>query len=268
VFDPFGDFAHAGYLRNTQGSTDLDLVKRAEHELFRTKLPEALKYLEGKRPIQYEHFLQVHQILFGALYPWAGRDRHEVLPRSAIYKGDTKFSHPADCAKAVQFALREAQEDRHSKMRGRPGYIMGLFAFGHPFLDGNGRTMLVVHTELCYRAGLSIAWQETAKQDYLSALTREIADPNAGHLDAYLKPFQRGRMDRTEWFRSFEAVRGLDGLDAESNEAADYSNPHVSQAYEAFDKARGLQLPEFRYVEDSGSDVVEEVALPRPRLSA
>jgi cell filamentation protein len=31
----------------------------------------------------------------------------------------------------------------------KPGVVMGQFAWGHPFLDGNGRTMLIVHTELC-----------------------------------------------------------------------------------------------------------------------
>jgi fido (protein-threonine AMPylation protein) len=29
-------------------------------------------------------------------------------------------------------------------MRERPGEVMGYFAHGHPFLDGNGRTIMVV----------------------------------------------------------------------------------------------------------------------------
>jgi fido (protein-threonine AMPylation protein) len=32
-----------------------------------------------------------------------------------------------------------------------PSKVMGLFAYGHPFLDGNGRTMLIIHSELCRR---------------------------------------------------------------------------------------------------------------------
>ncbi|WP_226981161.1 Fic family protein [Vibrio litoralis] len=28
---------------------------------------------------------------------------------------------------------------------------MGFFAYGHPFIDGNGRIMLIIHNELCHR---------------------------------------------------------------------------------------------------------------------
>ncbi|WP_084136082.1 Fic family protein [Pollutimonas bauzanensis] len=40
---------------------------------------------------------------------------------------------------------------------------MGMFAYGHPFLDGNGRTMLVVRSELCFRANMSVDWTQTQK---------------------------------------------------------------------------------------------------------
>jgi cell filamentation protein len=38
-------------------------------------------------------------------------------------------------------------------MREQPGHIMGSLAHAHPFLDGNGRTIMVIHSELTYRAG-------------------------------------------------------------------------------------------------------------------
>jgi cell filamentation protein len=40
-FDPFGDFAIEGYLRNVEKETDLDIVKRLEHASFTTGLDEA-----------------------------------------------------------------------------------------------------------------------------------------------------------------------------------------------------------------------------------
>ena len=49
----------------------------------------------------------------------------------------------------------------------RPGEVMGLFAYGHPFLYGKGRTMLVIHTELCHRTGLCIEWHRTSKLNAL-----------------------------------------------------------------------------------------------------
>jgi fido (protein-threonine AMPylation protein) len=45
---------------------------------------------------------------------------------------------------------------------------MGYLAYGHPFLDGNDRTM-TVHTVLAQRAGFSIDWAATKKEAYLDA---------------------------------------------------------------------------------------------------
>lgn len=87
MFDPFGDYATAGYLRNHLQEKDLDLIKQAEHELFRAQLSEAMDYLESRKRIEYADFLKVHQILFEGLYPWAGADRQQVAPQSAIRKG-------------------------------------------------------------------------------------------------------------------------------------------------------------------------------------
>jgi cell filamentation protein len=41
TFDPFGDFATEGYLRNFEKEKDLAIVKRAENALFTTGLDEA-----------------------------------------------------------------------------------------------------------------------------------------------------------------------------------------------------------------------------------
>jgi len=93
-------------------------------------------------------------LLFEGLYPWAGKDRAELLPNSAVTKGSLYFCHPRDSRLAVMEGLSLAQDK--GQMTTRPGFIMGMFAYGHPFLDGNGRAMLLVHAELCYRASMSL----------------------------------------------------------------------------------------------------------------
>ena len=106
--------------------------------------------------IGYDDFLAVHRILFGGLYPWAGTDRVELIPDKAITKGDVLFATRATAVGDRDLARAGARPD------GRPArLIMGLFAYGHPFLDGNGRTMLLVHAELCRRAGMSVDWTRT-----------------------------------------------------------------------------------------------------------
>ena len=240
MFDPFGDYATAGYLRNYLQEKDLDLIKQAEHELFRAQLSEAMDYLESRKRIEYADFLKVHQILFEGLYPWAGADRQQVAPQSAIRKGAVEFCHPADCQRAVQLGLSMAQEQQ--QMTARPGHIMGLFAYGHPFLDGNGRTMLVVHAELCYRANLSIDWASTRKADYLTALTREIEAPNAKHLDDYLRNFIGPKIGRDEWTAVITDLPGLDGNQAGQDISTPYSDPGVLERYHAFEQRRNYKL--------------------------
>ena len=240
MFNPFGDYATAGYLRNHLQEKDLDLIKQAEHELFRAQLPEAMGYLESLKRIEYADFLKIHQILFEGLYPWAGADRLQVAPQSAIRKGPVEFCHPADCQRAVRLGLSMAQEQQ--KMAVRPGHIMGLFAYGHPFLDGNGRTMLVVHAELCFRANMSIDWASTDKTAYLNALTREIETPNATYLDDYLRNVIGPKIGRDQWAAIITDLPGLDGAQAGQDVSAPYGDPDVLQRYQEFEQRRNYKL--------------------------
>lgn len=239
MFDPFGDFETRGYLRNTAAEKDIAIVKAAEHALFRAQLPAALASLARCRTIGYGDFLAVHRLLFGALYPWAGQDRAELMPEKAIIKGSVYFCHPRDCRRAVEDGLARAQE--RGEMRTRPGFIMGLFAYGHPFLDGNGRSMLLVHAELCFRAGISIDWTRTRKDPYLQALTREIEDPNAGHLDTYLAPFIGAPIPRDQWQAAVTVLPGLDGAGSQEDAVARYADPQVADGYAAFERKRGYR---------------------------
>ena len=119
---------------------------------------------------------------------------------------------------------------------------MGMFAYGHPFLDGNGRTMLLIHAELCFRANMSVNWMRTNKQSYLDALTQEIESPNDGHLDVYLKPFIEKQIPRENWLKSVSDLQGLDGIDIQSASASGYSDPVTEKEYLAFERRRGYRF--------------------------
>lgn len=96
-------------------------------------------------------------------------------------------------------------------MAAHPGGVMGHLAHAHPFLDGNGRVLMVVHNELAHRAGISIDWINTSKNAYLEALTREIDRPGIGELDTYLKPFVGPALPRDEAAETLTKLRGLAG---------------------------------------------------------
>jgi len=236
VFDPFHDFEVAGYLRNVHGNKSAVLVKHHEHNHFRANVGTALAYLAGRAELTYQEFLEVHRILFQDYYPWAGQDRAAVLPHSAVRKAHVLFAHPQDARRAVEHGLRLGQDA--PTMLARPGEVMGLFAYGHPFLDGNGRTMLLVHMELCHRAGFALEWHKTHKADYLAALAQEINAPGQGILDAYLRPFTGPQLAREAWGDNILTVKGLDGLDGENQLDGNLDDPAVAQRYRQLEERR------------------------------
>jgi cell filamentation protein len=210
TFDPFGDFQSRGYLRNMAGIHDLIAVKEFEHRAFLDRLDEAVEYLKHVDKLTYQHVLDTHRILFQDVYPWAGQDRQATAPDIAVGRGDRSdlFAPPRFVQDAVHYALRLAQDDP-AYMAEHPGEVMGYLAHGHPFLEGNGRTIMVVHNELAYRAGISIDWSRTEKDAYLEALTRELDRPGKGELDNYLKPYIGPAMTHEQSAALLGELRGL-----------------------------------------------------------
>nr|BAH89322.1 cell filamentation protein [uncultured bacterium]BAH89385.1 cell filamentation protein [uncultured bacterium]BAH89493.1 cell filamentation protein [uncultured bacterium]BAH89688.1 cell filamentation protein [uncultured bacterium]BAH89933.1 cell filamentation protein [uncultured bacterium] len=211
TFDPFGDFATRGYLRNHAGQKDMAKVKDLEHDAFRGNVERALHNLSRVERLSFEDVKKTHETLFGDVYPWADQDRSQNARDLHVTKGAVEFMFASHVGRGVDYALGQGNDA--ATMREKPGEVMGNLAYAHPFLDGNGRTIMTVHTELCRRAGIHIDWSQTNKNDYLNALTRELEAPGKGHLDAYLKPYVRsGAIDRAQ---SADALRGLPGLGPE-----------------------------------------------------
>lgn len=235
MFDPFDDFDTAGYLRNVNALKDPADVAAAQHAFFRANLESAAQFLREQERIEYEHFLEVHRLLFNEFFPWAGTDRYALGIQKGIRKGDdVLFAMPGDCRRAVEHGLNLGNDPAH--MRRRPGEVMGYFAFGHPFLDGNGRTMMIVHAELLQRAGFILNWTGTNKSDYLRALTEEIKDPNAGVLDSFLRPHLVSVDAAVPWLQQLDGMIGLVGGEdsVEATETYDENDPVSQGEYRAF----------------------------------
>jgi cell filamentation protein len=225
TFDPFNDFETRGYLRNLFGEKDLSIIKHLEHSSFLAGIDAAFKYLSSVQALSYRDVLYTHKLLFGDVYPWAGQDRAHTAPDIAVSKGSVLFAHPNDAQAAVEYALKNGSHKTF--MAEKPGEVMGYLAYGHPFLDGNGRTTIVVHTELAQRAGISIEWEKTSKVEYLAALTREIECPGAGHLDAHLKPYLREALGAERLVGHVISTRGLSEPTEDSKVLGKVSDPDV-----------------------------------------
>jgi cell filamentation protein len=229
TFDPFGDFETRGYLRNVAKAKDPAVVQRLQHNSFLTGIDTALVHLERQPTLTYGDVLHTHETLFEGVFPWAGEDRLANAPDLFVTKGTVLFAHPKDIRKAIDYALQKGQDKAF--MRQEPGDVMGYLAHAHPFLDGNGRTIMLVHAELARRAGFRIDWGSTGKEDYLTALTAELEDPGKGNLDQYLKPFIRDGAAGSVG-DAIKAAPGLDGNNADAV-AGRTDDPALKAQYEA-----------------------------------
>ena len=243
TFDPFNDFETRGYLRNLFGEKDPVIIKHLEHSSFVAGIDAAFEYLSPIQKLSYRDALRAHKLLFGDVYPWAGQDRAQTAPDIAVSKGSVLFAHPKDAPAAVEYALKIGSD--RSRMAEKPGEVLGYLAYGHPFLDGNGRTIMVIHAELAQRAGISIEWAATTKIEYLAALTREIESPGAGHLDAYLKTYLREALGVERLVGHVVGMRGLEGRSdepaADNKVLGSVSDPELQARYEKQELQRQKQ---------------------------
>jgi cell filamentation protein len=209
TFDPFGDFETSGYLRNFEGSKDLKIVKENEHLAFQLNLGKAMRAISQFGVLEYKDVLNTHKILFGSVYPWAGQDRLATAPEIDISKSgyERMFALPQDIRRAMEYGLEQGHNVAF--MQTKPGEVMGSLCHAHPFLDGNGRTIMVLHNEMAYRAGISIDWAMVDKSAYLVALTQELYTPGKSHLDNYLQPFINEAISPTD---SMVILRSLKSL--------------------------------------------------------
>jgi cell filamentation protein len=156
----------------------------------------------------------------------------QTTPGLIVKKGDVIFAAPQEIRRAIDFALANGQDKAF--MAAKPGEVMGYLAFGHPFLDGNGRAIMTIHATMAQRAGFSVDWSQTNKDDYLRVLTRELDSPGKGILDNDLKPFIRDPVAYEKLAESIARVPGIDGGDVAMNEVLGEANePNVKAKYEA-----------------------------------
>lgn len=189
ILDPFGDYETAGYLRNVYGVKDLELIGHLETAVFQQEILRTVRFLRRVQTLHYEHILETHRQFFHSLYPWAGVDRSITAPHLAIVKAGYKtlFCHPADCRRIGDYALQHGQDMKFT--REHPGEVFGYFAHSHPFLEGNGRTILTIYAELTRRAGFHINWEAIDKGLFLKTLNDELLKPSRGIMDELVLPY-------------------------------------------------------------------------------
>lgn len=208
-FDPFGDRATRGHLRNTLGSTDPTLIAGLEARSFAANVMPALAALQAAPTLAYRQVLDTHRRLFSSVYPWAGQDRAALAAEIAPGKAGVSnlFARPGDAQRSIEVGLRMGLDP--TTMRSKPGEVFGRLVHGQPFLDGNGRVLMTVHADLARRADFHIDWSQISKAAFMSALTNELQKAGTA-MDALLRPHVRiGALPIAQTADALKTVFGL-----------------------------------------------------------
>lgn len=154
-------------LRNKFGVTSKDELDSLEFSYIRANTSQALEMLQLENEITLDSWQKCHSILFADLYPWAGQIRHLDARR-----GHVPFNFTKDIKSSTNEILSRTKDP--SFLSGHLGEVYSVLAFNHPFLDGNGRSLNIVFTELARRNDFGIAWDRVDKETYLTGLTNGI----------------------------------------------------------------------------------------------
>ena len=91
------------------------------------------------------------------------KERLTTAPHLVVSKRNDRekisFAYPQDIRRAIDHGPEHGRDKMLLAAKPKRGH--GNFAHGHPFLDGNGRTIMVLHCVLAQRAGFSIDWAAT-----------------------------------------------------------------------------------------------------------
>lgn len=178
LWDPFNDGADAPILRNKLGVTAVEKLSNAEFASIGIRMPRALVALRISK-LNFDAWKKTHGILFGAIYPWAGTIRHVD-----VVKGPVRFNFKENVEQETSQVFAAAED--LDWFRAHLGQTYGELAFNHPFLDGNGRSLNTVFSEMARRAGFGIAWDKVIKRTYLAHLTNATLGTDYQGLDEYL----------------------------------------------------------------------------------
>lgn len=167
-------------LVNKLGLRDQDALDAAERVAVPLRAVEAEeKPKEGA--FTFDYYLDLHKLLFGDLYDWAGQLRQVNLSK----KG-TNFCQVEELQTIGEAKFAYLQRMKEFRRLDRKSFVDELTDFYHeinmlhPFREGNGRTQRLFFTLLIRRAGYDIHFDEQDTDELMIATiyaAQGILDP-------------------------------------------------------------------------------------------
>lgn len=152
-------------LENILGITDSAELERVQEQISKKK---AAWFFESGRldeltPGSFEALSEIHRVLFGEIYDFAGSIR-----TVNIAKGDFRFAPVMYLESSVEHIEKMSQSNFDEIVE---KYVEMNIA--HPFREGNGRSMRI-WLDLMFKKEIQqvVDWSKVDKDDYLMAMER------------------------------------------------------------------------------------------------
>lgn len=203
--DPYLNVS-TGVLRNKLGLADADALQWAEGFHAKTAAPEAMQYADGVAHLNKQAFKQIHCMLFGAVYEWAGEFRSVYLRKE---DGGQPFAPPDRLQGEMQerilpafnrTARRAGDDDR--VFADALGVCWGELNVLHPMREGNGRTTQIFINALAHRYGRDIDWRKVSREvEHAAAKSAMTADytPYIKLLEGAMQPWDKSQTPSMYW---------------------------------------------------------------------
>jgi len=159
-------------LENLRGIRDNEKLARFEGRSTARRLVQLIKS-PTKGEFNTPHLKFIHQYIFQDVYPWAGQFRTVNISKAGHSFARADFVEPA-----LNDIFRKLAFEKH--LRGldsptftqRAAFFLGEINAAHPFREGNGRTQREFVRQLAQKAGFTLHWSRTTR-DQMTAASRD-----------------------------------------------------------------------------------------------
>jgi cell filamentation protein len=175
-----------GVLRNKLGLADGEALYEAELAEAQINAPAAMAFADVARYVNEATLKQIHNILFGAVYDWAGNFRTVYLRK---VEGGPQFAAPD----RLEGEMKRRILPSFNRLARRAGADDRVFADAlakcwgelnelHPFREGNGRATQIFVTALAHRYGRDIDWGKVGREEEITAARAAMARDYTGYV--------------------------------------------------------------------------------------
>lgn len=163
-----------GVLKNRLGIKDKDKLEEIESIIVSQKMIELNEYKIPNKP-SYEDYKEIHKILFGDIFDWAGTDRDVNIYKSekilyGLGINYTEVEHIEKTGKSILYEMNTVKWhilDLESKSDLLTKYITKLWK-NHSFREGNTRTTLAFMSLYC--SANNIPYQKSVIEKYTTVI--------------------------------------------------------------------------------------------------